>query len=264
MNYQKELNTAIEAITQASNAALSIYSDPVLDFSIKTSDDSPLTQADIQSNDIICQHIRANFSDPILSEENKDDLKRLAASRLWLVDPLDGTKEFLSRNGEFTINIALIENKRPVMGVIAYPVKNYIFSAIRGQGAFLHHNDQITPVSVANKQELSHLKIAVSRSHLNPTLAESLSKLENCELVQRGSALKYCAVADGSIDATIRKTPLCEWDIAAADCILHEAGGIITSFAGELFNYNNEDTVIRSGIVASNRELHQPLLTLIQ
>ncbi|OGT32186.1 MAG: hypothetical protein A3E87_05200 [Gammaproteobacteria bacterium RIFCSPHIGHO2_12_FULL_35_23] len=263
MSYQNKINIAIQAVQQASTAVMDIYKTKTPRYILKSKSLSPFSEADITANQIICQTLKKHFNYPIFSEENKLNKSRFLTKYIWLVDPLDGTKEFLSKREEFTINVALIKDNRPIIGVIAYPAKNVIYHATLGKGAYFSQNFCDTKLHISKKQDLNNLKVAVSRSHAIPTLIQRLKTLNNCELIACGSALKYCAVAEGSIDATVRKTPLYEWDIAAADCILHEAGGIITDFSGKLLNYNNKSRLIKDGIIATNLTLHPLLLTLM-
>jgi 3'(2'),5'-bisphosphate nucleotidase len=264
MRFAKELNLALAALQYASQAVLQHYQIKNIKIFSKSNDNSPVTQADIESNQIICQLLEKTFSYPILSEERKDNLIRLSEKRIWILDPLDGTKEFISKNDEFTINLALVEEGMPVLGLIACPVKNIIFYAVRGEGAYKLKANKHEAVKVNQKETLDNLNLVISRSHAHPLELAVLGKLKNPQQMQCGSALKYCTVAEGIIDATIRQSPLYEWDICAADCIVREAGGQLTDMAGKNFIYNRENSLITEGIIASNQKLHALLLKFFQ
>jgi 3'(2'), 5'-bisphosphate nucleotidase len=247
-------------ISEAAKAVLEIYNNS--HNTITKDDGSPLTQADLISNKIITDFLSTNFNYPILSEETEDDLARLEADKVWIVDPLDGTKEFIARNGEFTINIALVEKQRPILGVISVPAKNTIYYAVKGQGAYMRKDNKDIPITCSQIKNLKDARLTVSRSHLNPQLKEVLQQ-HITDFIVKGSAVKYCAIAANEADASLRKTPLMEWDICAADCILTEAGGLITDFTGKKICYNQTHTKQEHGIVASNDLLHPLLLELI-
>ena len=256
-NLDKFLNVAIETARLASVEVAKIYHSQNFTSYIKADGKEPVTTADLLANKIICNYLSQYATLPILSEENQGNASRLKAEYIWLVDPLDGTKEFLSKNSDFSINIALVVAGRPVIGVIAHPVENIIYYATKNKGAFLLKDNNKESLRMTTKQQLTNLTILVSRSHGHPALISQLNALKTCKIIAQGSALKYCAVASGKADATLRKIPLHEWDIAAADCILHEAGGMMTTLNGELFNYNTSaKTLIESGVVASNKILH--------
>jgi 3'(2'), 5'-bisphosphate nucleotidase len=268
MNNQNELNdilsVALGAIRKASVEVLGLYQNISTEKINYKSDESPLTQADIASNNIIISNLQQHSSYPILSEEGQDDLTRLNSKYVWLVDPLDGTKEFISKNGEFTINIALVENNRPILGVVSVPAKNVIFYAIRGQGAFVRRDCEDKQIYCSKCNDIGSAKLSVSRSHLDPKLKQLLEKHQISNFTPKGSAVKYCSIAEGLVDASIRKTPLMEWDICAADCILKEAGGLITDFKGSDLKYNKKNLKFESGIIASNGCLHDLFLNLIE
>ncbi len=255
--YSLFLEQAIAASQRAAELVLSFYQKQNFQTVFKNNHLGPLTSADLISNQVICDYLSAHSSFPILSEETKDDLSRLAAQYVWIVDPLDGTKEFLSRRPEFSINVALVYEKKPIVGVIADPVSGSIYFAGQNMGAFLFSKNTLKSLHVSEKSELDSLNIAVSRSHSHPALIEALARLKNLNIQKNGSALKYCYVASGKIDASLRKTPLHEWDVAAADCILHEAHGKLTDIFGVPLTYNNKDTLVNSGLIASNARLHQ-------
>jgi 3'(2'), 5'-bisphosphate nucleotidase len=196
------------------------------DFSIEYKDDnSPLTEADIKANELICRELMVLYPDiPILSEENKiisyEDRK--SWEYYWCIDPIDGTKEFVKKNGEFTINIALIYKNEPVLGVVFAPAMGDIYLAKRGEGAF--KNNQKLPLKI-NKTPKDKLYVVASKSHLSDETKEFISNLDTKEVeqVSIGSSLKLCMVAEGVADLYPRLAPTMEWDTAAADAIVREA-----------------------------------------
>ena len=218
------LDETLALARRAGRAILEVYES---DFAVTHKDDaSPLTQADLASHRLILDALAQLTPDlPCLSEEAADipyDTRR-TWTRYWLVDPLDGTREFVKRNGEFTVNIALVEEHRPVLGVIHAPVLGLTYGAARGLGAFRLDGDTRVPVAT---RRLPAVPIYVaSRSHRDPALEELLARAPRHDAVSRGSSLKFCLVADGSADFYPRLGPTSEWDTAAGQCIVEQAGG---------------------------------------
>ena len=159
-----ELDVALQAVIEARKAILSIYREKY-ETSIKQ-DDSPITEADLKSNEII-KGFLSKTEHQILSEEDKDDQSRLSQETIWIVDPLDGTSDFIDKTGEFTVMIALVKNKKPILGVIGWPTENTIFAAQKGKGAFRYSNDEWSEISVTKISELSKCKAVGSRHHLS-------------------------------------------------------------------------------------------------
>lgn len=209
-------------------------------------DNSPLTAADLASNRIICQGLKSLPLDcPIISEENHTlpYAERSHWTRCWLVDPLDGTKEFLQRNGEFTINIALIENGRPIVGLIHIPVSGECWWAVQGQGAFkaCGHQEQKLKAARFCRHDAG-LNIVCSRSHFNGETKHFIEQFKNPNLVSRGSAIKFLLIADGVAHVYPRLAPTMEWDTAAAHIIVNEAGGrLVRLDDGTPLQYNKPD-----------------------
>ena len=215
----------IEQIAKkAGTEALKIYNQ---NFSIEYKDDnSPLTDADKASNEIICNELVKISNYPILSEENKiiSYKERKKWNYYWCIDPIDGTKEFIKKNGEWTVNIALIHKDSPVLGVVYAPAIDIIYSATKGIGVF-RNGEKIKLTN--NNRNNRKLRVVASRSHLNKETQKFIDKLRenyNIELISKGSSLKLCMVADGSADIYPRLSPTMEWDTAAADAIVREAG----------------------------------------
>ena len=247
------LKLAIDAALRAGDAILQIYA---RDFDVEfKADSSPLTEADKAAHHIICDALE-DIGLPILSEESKAIAydERKACTKYWLVDPLDGTKEFIKKNGEFTVNIALIENGRPVMGVVYAPVLKTIYFGIVGEGAFrttgdnlfqalesgstagrvvfqgLEKSTESLPCGVSDE---GVIKVVASRSHMNSETEEFIAELEKAgrvELVSSGSSLKLCMVAEGSADVYPRIAPTMEWDTAAAQAVVEASGATVVKY----------------------------------
>ena len=228
----------------------------------KKSDNSPLTEADLASNKIIVEEIKKYFPEHgILSEEIKDNKERLEKESVWIIDPLDGTKEFISRNGEFTVNIALVYKGRPVLGVIYVPVKQELYYAIKGEGAFFEKNGKKQRINVSDKTK--KLNLVKSRSHASEKLQKIIDKNDFGDIKTAGSSLKGCLVAKAEADVYYRLGPINEWDICAMDIIVNEAGGKMTDLKGSKILYNKKDTLIR-GFLVSNNKIHDKLLQKVK
>ncbi len=252
----------IEIAQKAGNEILHIYNHEDFGVEIK-SDQSPLTKADKASNAIICEGLeKLTLIFPIISEENKEVTyeERKNWQRCWLVDPLDGTKEFIKRNGDFTVNIALVENGQIVLGVVGIPFHNEIYWAVEGEGAFLVKNGKEEKIAVASFNSTDPgLKIVASRSHLNQETQDFISNFNKPELVSKGSALKFLLLAKGEAHIYPRIAPTMEWDTAAAQIILEEAGGkLIVHETGSPMTYNRENlrnpAFIATGKVLENEQ----------
>lgn len=231
---------------KAGAAILKIYENES-DFNVEMkSDDSPLTKADRASNQVICAGLeKLSQVFPIVSEENKaiPYEERKDFDYYWLVDPLDGTKEFIKRNGEFTVNIALVHRQEPVFGVVYAPVLEEMYWAVKGQGAWMQKGEE--------KQQLSALpftmsdpglKVVCSRSHLNEGTQAFIDALADPEKVSRGSSLKFLLMAKGDAHVYPRLGPTMEWDTGAAQIVLEEAGGkVIDEETKAPLRYNKEN-----------------------
>jgi 3'(2'), 5'-bisphosphate nucleotidase len=240
------LPSLIEISKMAGKAIMEVYeSKEGFDVHLK-SDESPLTVADQRANDIIVRELKLLFpGTPIISEENKqlDYSQRQSFTQYWVVDPLDGTKEFIKRNGEFTVNIALCEGNLPIAGVVYLPVTQEIYYACKGQGAFKGPYDsrqQLSAPEFSIKDE--GLTVVVSRSHLSEATEDFLSALTHPQTLATGSSLKFLKIAEGSAHLYPRLGPTMEWDTAAAQIVLEEAGGSVTNTDnGAALEYNKKD-----------------------
>ncbi|MCL2504761.1 MAG: 3'(2'),5'-bisphosphate nucleotidase CysQ [Alphaproteobacteria bacterium] len=253
MNEPVFLETAILAAQEACRKILEIYgTDFEKTVSLKA-DESPLTLADIAANEVICARLSERFPDiPILSEESNGSVP-LDARFCWIVDPLDGTKEFIKRNGEFTVNIALTENNSPVLGVIALPVTGTLYFASYGNGAFRLKDQETVRLSVSRRTE--NLVWVGSKSHSGEK-EETLIKAHSekiKETVSAGSSLKGTMVAEGIADVYYRFGLTYEWDTCAMHAIVEEAGGIFRRMDGSAMRYNRKNHLNEGGFYAVNR-----------
>ena len=237
-----DINKICQIAKAAGEAIMEIYKK---DFEVEYKDDkSPLTEADTKSNQIICNTLMKLYPDiPILSEENKTVPyeERREWKYYWCIDPIDGTKEFIKKNGEFTVNIALIHKDTPVLGVVYAPAIDALYSAKKGEGAFL--NAQKLPLKENNNKK-EKLFVIASKSHLSPETQEFIDNLDTkkIEQVSKGSSLKLCMVAEGSADIYPRLAPTMEWDTAAADAIVRESGKMTYQYDKDIpLIYNKKD-----------------------
>jgi 3'(2'), 5'-bisphosphate nucleotidase len=216
----------------AGEKIMEVYRDPdTFEIELKK-DSSPLTLADRRANDLICSELEVlQEGIPIVSEENREIpySVRNTYKTFWLVDPLDGTKEFVNRNGEFTVNIALVDDQIPVLGVIHIPNKGETYFAVRGRGAFRSESMDRLQCDPFKAQD-AMLRIACSRSHLDDDTKEYLSRYKDPVLIPRGSALKFLIIATGDADIYPRLGPTMEWDTGAAQIILEESGGSVLTY----------------------------------
>lgn len=210
-------------------------------------DDSPLTQADLASHVIIRDALAKLTPDiPLLSEESAaiDFETRSGWPQYWLIDPLDGTKEFVNRNGEFTVNIAFIDHHQPLCGVVHVPVSGVTYTGIAGLGAQRREaKGESQPISV-RRPCADPLTVVGSRSHANPKLEQFLAAVGNYQMVSMGSSLKFCLLAEGKADFYPRLGPTSEWDTAAAHAVVTAAGGQIVKLDGAPLEYNRKDSLL--------------------
>jgi 3'(2'), 5'-bisphosphate nucleotidase len=230
---------------RAGDAILEVYA---TDFDVQAKDDdSPLTQADMASHRVIDAGLRALTPDlPIISEESglPEFSERGQWSRYWLIDPLDGTKEFVKRNGEFTVNIALIDNHRPVLGVVHVPVMNKTYTGCEGAGSTMRLNDDAARKIRVAQTSASAVRVVGSRSHRGSSLDAYFEALGEVEMLPMGSSLKFCVVAEGKADIYPRLGPTSEWDTAAAQAVVEQAGGAVLELDGQPLAYNTKEDIL--------------------
>lgn len=230
------------------------------------SGDEPVTEADRSANQHIVERLRAAFpGDGILSEESKDDLSRLQKSRLWIVDPLDGTKEFIARNGEFSIMIGLAIEGRPVLGVIQQPATGLLYAGVVGQGAYMIEDDERIDLHVSDCANLRDMIMVSSRSHRQQIVDVIRARLNiTRERVLGSVGLKVGLITRQLADLYIHPSPGCkEWDLCAPQALLEAAGGRITDCWGNPLRYNQRDVRAHNGLIATNGVLHDQIVEVV-
>jgi 3'(2'), 5'-bisphosphate nucleotidase len=240
----------IELARAAGAAIMKVYAE---DFSVEHKDDrSPLTAADLASHRLIVDGLTRLRPDvPVLSEESASVPwgERRLWTRYWLVDPLDGTREFVKKNGEFTVNIALIEGGATTCGVVYAPALEELHFGIRGVGAFVRDGNDDVPI-MTRRPAVQPLRVAASRSHLDPRTAAALERMGEAQTEGLGSSLKFCRIAEGRVDVYPRFGPTSEWDTAAAQCVLEAAGGAVLTLDGQPLRYNSKDSLLNPDFIA--------------
>lgn len=252
MTPDERVRTGVVALArEAADAILAVYAQ---DFSVALKDDvSPLTAADMAAHRCIVAGLQRLTPDiPVLSEESAhlvDSTERRGWPTLWVVDPLDGTREFVKRNGEFTVNIALVHEGVAVFGVIQAPVTGVLWHGMPGHGAY--RCDADGECAIHSRQAAGGpLRVAGSRSHLDPRTARIMARIGAAEPLAMGSSLKFCLLADGGLDVYPRFGPTSEWDTAAGQAIVEAAGGCVVDCRGRPLRYNQRDTLLNSDFMA--------------
>jgi 3'(2'), 5'-bisphosphate nucleotidase len=246
---ERLLEIAKQAAVEAGIAVLKVYDSG--DFkSYQKDDDSPVTSADYEANEIICRILQTETPDiPIMSEESKRELlsERKNWSRYWLIDPIDGTQEFIARSGDFAVNIALIEDNQPVLGVIYWPTGETLYFARKGQGAYKISPSENKQIKVRKLEDPAQgvLMIAISRRQSREGVLSRMNDERTYQTVPLGScSLKSCFIAEGKADVFMRLGVTGEWDTGASQCIVSEAGGkILTAAELEPLTYNKRESV---------------------
>lgn len=245
MNLKDLIEPIVALAVDAGDAILEVYA---TDFDVQSkSDESPLTQADLASNKRIIAGLAELTPDiPIISEEVGLPPFEVRSEwrRYWLIDPLDGTKEFVNRNGEFTVNIALIDNKRPVLGVVHVPVHKKTYVGCEGHGAELRDGDKSPQAIHVADGSSDPVRVVGSRSHRGASLDAYLQELGNHDMVPMGSSLKFCVVAEGDADIYPRLGLTSEWDTAAAQAVVEQAGGKVLTWDGKSLLYNDKPDIL--------------------
>ena len=252
---EKELQAAIDAGLTAREKILEIYHQH-FDVEIK-SDNSPVTIADKTADEIIRKYLHEKFPEhAFLTEESTDDLARLNNDFVWIVDPVDGTKDFVAKDDQFTTNIALAYKHELVVGVVIAPALDEIYFASKGNGAFYQKIGQ-KPVKIHVNSKLNDLTMLTSVFHFTEDEKAFIEKHSDKikHVMKRGSSLKPCAIAHGLAEITFRSSPNTkEWDTAACQLVVEEAGGLFLEPNGERITYNREDVYNRSGYIGVNRK----------
>jgi len=256
--YQHWLEPLRDICVKAGAAILRHYREEAPPDVHRKADESPLTAADMASHRIIIQEL-AQTGLPVLSEESPADAmtQRRQWQRFWMVDPLDGTKEFLGKTGEFTINIALIEGRRAVLGVVAIPLTGEVYAGVPGEGALRWRMDSWQPICCRSLCSSGERVVLTSRRHRGEQLDSWLAGLERDGMrVSReyiGSALKFCRLAEGTADYYPRFSPCSEWDTAAGQALLEGAGGFLETWEGQPLRYNSRASLLNPHFIASGR-----------
>lgn len=261
--WEEQIEVSKKAAVEAGIAIMEVYESGEFDVEYKE-DHSPLTRADKAANEIIVRALTEHFPTiAVLSEEEVDDKTRLQNPLCFVVDPLDGTKEFVKRNGQFTVNIALSNHHKSVMGVIYVPVTGELYYASEGLGAFMEQLDPKNPVlSGKNAERLhvsditnpEHLRVVLSNSHCTQQEEEVLERCKFTHFSKRGSSLKGCLIAKGDAEIYFRYSPTMEWDTGAMQCVVEQAGGIFRQMDHSVMTYNRENSVNDKGFYILNCE----------
>ncbi|MGA4604433.1 3'(2'),5'-bisphosphate nucleotidase CysQ [Pseudoalteromonas maricaloris] len=255
MNHTDLLEEVLNLSIRAGEAIMEIYAK---DFNVEyKEDESPVTEADLAAHKIIVAGLKTLTPEmPILSEENAgiDWQERQQWQEYWLVDPIDGTKEFIKKNGEFTVNIALINNGEPILGVVHAPALNESYLAEKSIGAFKQTGEARIELKVTTKPNQGLIKVVGSRSHPSPDLAEYLTRFEQVDMVPKGSSLKLCLVAESKADVYPRLGPTSEWDTGAGHAVASIAGAKVSQVNGEPLRYNQKAEYLNPYFVVSRLE----------
>ena len=257
-NILPETNLAIEAAMKAGKAVIEVYKN---NFSYQVKDDnSPITEADIKSNGII-QEALSITNIPILSEENVDDLVRLKHEKIWIVDPLDGTSDFVEKTGEFTIMISLVQSSKPILGVIYWPTEDKLYVAQKNKGAYELFSGHWKKLNVNNISNLEKCHAVISRHHLSESDKKFIKKLNLLEFNQKGSSLKVLDICSGEAEVYLTTTnKIKQWDTCASHCLISESGGKITSMYGEDLEFNTELINHENGLLVTNGLIHNKIV----
>jgi len=259
------ISATVEIAKEAGIAITEIYNSD-FDYQLKK-DLSPITAADNLSHNIITERLKILTPKiPILSEENCNIPYKIRSqwTQYWLVDPLDGTKEFISQNGEFTVNIALIENNNPILGVIHLPVTNETYWGSQVNGSFYSNkNNDVERIRVSENHQ-NPMRLVASRSHPSDMLNALLEKIVDYEIIEVGSSIKFCLIASGQADCYPRFGPTSEWDTAAGEAIVRFAGGHVIATNGNSMNYNLKEDYLNPNFLVSNGKIvSERILSLI-
>lgn len=259
---KKLLNKTKLIIYKAGEETLKIYKSNIK-YEIKE-DNSPVTEADRVSDEIILSGLK-QFNYPVLSEESVDDSDRLSSKRVWIVDSLDGTTDFIQKTGEFSIMVGLVEDNKPILGFVYLPLKDKLYYAPKGQGSFLESNGIIKRIKVSNINNFSKSRLVVSRNHLKPEDKKKANEMGILRLKKSGSnGIKMGLIAEAEADIFYNTTNrMSQWDSCAPEIILTEAGGKVTDIEGNEILYNTEKIKLERGLVASNGIIHNKIITNI-
>jgi 3'(2'), 5'-bisphosphate nucleotidase len=267
--YDRELRIALELAREAGAAILSFYEGPLdIEQKADADDREPVTQADKLANEIIVERLRREFpGDGILAEESIDTSHRLDKSRVWMIDPLDGTTGFIDGNGDFAVQIGLTDNGECVLGVVYQPLTGVLYRAVYGKGTWIERPEyEPEPARVSIHDDISTMRLAASRSHRSPRMDKVIQAFGLKEEVRRGSVgIKVGLIVEQQCDLYIHLSPRTkQWDTCAPEIILHEAGGRLTDLFGRPLRYNKAEVQNRNGVVASNGVAHERVIEALR
>ncbi len=267
--YERELSVALELAREAGAAILDLYEGPLdIRQKVGANDREPVTQADTLANEIIVQRLGREFpEDGILAEESEDTIRRLDKSRVWMIDPLDGTTGFIEGNGDFAVQIGLTENGQCVLGVVYQPLTGVLYRAVSEGGTWIERPGFATEKArVSDHVEVSTMRLAASRSHRSPRMDTVVEAFGLKDEVRRGSVgIKVGLIVEQQCDLYVHLSPRTkQWDTCAPEIILREAGGTITDLFGRPLLYNLAEVQNRNGVVASNGAAHARIIEALQ
>ncbi|MEP6820466.1 MAG: 3'(2'),5'-bisphosphate nucleotidase CysQ [bacterium] len=268
-SYEHELSVSLELAREAGAAILDLYEGPLdIEQKANADDREPVTQADKLANEIIVSRLLREFpEDGILAEESIDTSHRLDKSRVWMIDPLDGTTGFIDGNGDFAVQIGLTENGECVLGVVYQPLTGALYRAVRGGGTWIERPGREPEQGrVSDHGEISTMRLAASRSHRSPRMDKVVEAFGLKEEIRRGSVgIKVGLIVEQQSDLYVHLSPRTkQWDTCAPQVILHEAGGCMTDLFGLPLRYNHADVQNRNGVVASNGVSHPRIVELLK
>jgi 3'(2'), 5'-bisphosphate nucleotidase len=253
-----EVRFALDAVIKAGKVVMNVYGQEFTS-DIKD-DDSPITEADLQSNEII-KEVLAGSDIPVLSEEDKDNAQRLKYEKIWIVDPLDGTSDFVNKTGEFTIMIGLVENKRPILGLVCRPTNNTLFLAQKGSGSYISEGDSWRRLAVSKTADLRNCRAVGSRFHLTDQEKTFFKNLGVASFESRGSSLKVAEIAMGLAELYLTTSnKIKQWDTCASYCLITEAGGRMTDVHGGEILYNTSKLNHENGLLVTNGLIHDQVV----
>jgi len=269
LNYEHELRAAVEVARAAGAAILDLYKRPLdVQQKMQANDREPVTDADRVANEMIVNRLSGEFpGDGILAEESVDTERRLGKQRVWMVDPLDGTNGFIDGNGDFAVQIGLVEGDRGVLGVVYQPLRDLLYRAVRGGGTWVEAaGHKPRQAQVSDKQQLETMRLAASRSHRSPRMDQVVKAFGVKQEIRRGSVgIKIGLIVEQQCDLYVHLSPRTkQWDTCAPEVILTEAGGRLSDLFGGPIRYNVPEVQNRNGLVASNGVAHQTIVDALR
>lgn len=262
-SFEHELDTAIRLARQAGDEIMRYYQTGLA--VTHKAEDEPVTAADQAADDLIVAGLRSAFpGDGLLTEESDDDLSRLERDRVWIVDPLDGTVEFVTETGDFLVQVGLAVDHYPALGVLYQPTRGWLYHAVRGHGAYRVGKNGRQRLRVSTTDQPGRMCLVASRSHYSAFVESARQALGIESVIHMGSVgLKVGLLAQGACDLYVATTIAKEWDLCAPHAVLLEAGGVMTNLCGEALTYNKADVTACRGLVASNGLAHDQIVEIL-